>query len=245
MRLAAAASTVHKWVGLIVSIQVLFWIASGLFFAVYPIERVRSEHRIAEAEIVAINLSPAEFGAALRAFPQPPAKLAFERDALGGVVAVAEFDGAPAMLASFDDAAAVWRVASPLDRAGAEARARAHVQDAPPVRHSELIDAETTEYRGPLPAWRVTFEDGQGLVVYVAAHTGRVVARRSDLWRVYDALWALHIMDWRNHEDFNHGLIILASVLALAFALSGFILFPYRFGWLRPRRPLTNNSPNA
>jgi hypothetical protein len=43
-------------------------------------------------------------------------------------------------------------------------------------------------------------------------------------------------MDWRDHENFNNGLLIAASVLALAMAIFGIVLIPYRFGWVR-RRP--------
>jgi hypothetical protein len=77
---------------------------------------------------------------------------------------------------------------------------------------------------------------------YVAADTGRVTARRSDLWRVYDALWALHIMDWRDHENFNNGLLILVSFLALIVVVSGFILAPYRLGVMKRRNALTRPS---
>ena len=97
------------------------------------------------------------------------------------------------------------------------------------------IVGESPEYRGALPAWRVAFEDEEGLAVYVAADTGAVTARRSDLWRVYDALWALHIMDWRDHENFNTGLLIAATALALIVTLAGFVLLPYRLGWIRRR----------
>jgi hypothetical protein len=103
----------------------------------------------------------------------------------------------------------------------------------PHVREVRLITEESPEYRGVLPAWRIAFDDAEGLAVYVAADTGRVTARRSDLWRVYDALWALHIMDWRDHENFNTGLLIFATALALIVTLAGFVLLPYRLGWLR------------
>jgi hypothetical protein len=100
----------------------------------------------------------------------------------------------------------------------------------------------TPEYRGMVPAWRVAYDDAEGLAVYVAADTGRVTARRSDLWRVYDALWALHIMDWRDHENFNNGLLILVSFLALIVVVSGFILAPYRLGVMKQRNVLTRSS---
>ena len=73
------------------------------------------------------------------------------------------------------------------------------------------IAANDSEYRGALPAWRVDFEDGEGRSIYVAADTGAVTARRSTLWRAYDFLWGLHIMDWRGHENFNTWLLVVAT----------------------------------
>lgn len=232
MSLPRAASALHKWLALIVGVQILFWVISGLLFAVFPIERVRSEHRIAEHAHVAPDpaamRAPAEVAALL---PEAPMRLTYENDAAGHPVAVAEFHERRPILIDL----VAWRVASPLSAEAARAIAEISVAEAPRVREVRLVTEETPEYRGLLPAWRISFVDSEGLAVYVAADTGRVTARRSDLWRVYDALWALHIMDWRDHENFNNGLLILASVLALVVVISGFVLTPYRFGWIRPR----------
>lgn len=225
MNIARAASWLHKWLALIVGIQLVFWIVSGLFFALSPIERVRSEHRIAETAVTPLDLTTLPSAADISALlASEPTKLTYERDAAGQPRAVAEFaDGRPVLV----DLEA-RRVISPLSAEAAAAIARAHVSGAPSVSAERLITAETPEYRGALPAWRVAFNDREGLAVYVAADTGRVTARRSDLWRTYDALWALHIMDWRDHENFNTGLLILASFTSLIVALAGFVLFPYR-----------------
>lgn len=97
-----------------------------------------------------------------------------------------------------------------------------------------LVNEASAEYRGALPAWRVQFPDG-GLSVYVAQNTGAVTARRSDLWRLYDTLWALHIMDWKNHEDFNHPLIIIVTAITLLSVIAGIVLIPYRIRFRRSR----------
>ncbi len=233
MTIARAAAIAHKWLALIIGVQILFWVASGLFFAVFPIERVRSEHRIATHDYAAPDIAslraPADVAALL---PEAPMRLTYENDAAGQPVAVAEFAARAPILIDLAD----WRVASPLSAEAAQHIAQVYVADAPRVRDVRLITEESTEYRGLLPAWRVAFDDAEGLAVYVAADTGRVTARRSDLWRVFDALWALHIMEWRDRENFNNGLLILASVLALVVVVSGFVLAPYRFGWLRRKR---------
>jgi hypothetical protein len=230
MKLAQAASWIHKWLALIIGVQVLFWVVSGLFFAVFPIEEVRSEHRIAQVEPAGLDAAALAPAAVLAArLPQPPLRLVYERDALGRAVAVAEFsEGRPILMDAADG-----RVLSPLTQEAAADIARAHVFAAPAVSAVREVTAGTPEYRGALPAWRVAFEDG--LAVYVAADTGRVTARRSDLWRAYDALWAIHIMDWREHEDFNTWWLVAASVASLIVVLAGFILFPYRLGWIRKK----------
>ena len=105
----------------------------------------------------------------------------------------------------------------------------------------ERVTANSPEYRAALPAWRVDFDDGANRSVYVAADTGIVLARRSTLWRVYDFLWALHIMDWRDHEDFNSPLLIAATALGLVVIVTGVVMFPSRLGytaWRRRRRAL-------
>jgi DUF971 family protein len=232
MRLAGAASWIHKWLALLVGVQMLFWVASGLFFAIFPIERVRSEHRLADHAVVALDIAKLPSAADIAALlPASPSKLSFERDARGHAVAVAEFGDGRAALIDLE----TRRVLSPLTELDAIAIARAAIADAPQVRQARLVDTESPQYRGALPAWRIAFADDEGLAVYVAADTGRVTARRSDLWRVYDALWALHIMDWRDHENFNNGLLIAASLLSLIVVIAGFILFPYRLGWIKPR----------
>src|SRR5688572_14605340 len=56
------AGKVHKWLALLMAVQILFWFVSGLFFAVFPIEQVRSEHLIAEAPPVPLALDQAGAG---------------------------------------------------------------------------------------------------------------------------------------------------------------------------------------
>jgi hypothetical protein len=41
-------------------------------------------------------------------------------------------------------------------------------------------------------------------------------------------------MDWRDHENFNTGLLIIATAMALIVTLAGFVLLPYRL--IRTRR---------
>lgn len=231
MQLARLASWVHKWLALLVGLQVVFWVVSGLFFTLFPIEQIRSEHLVRPPQsarsIDATALGDLRLigGAQNRA----PIKVTLEQRA-DGPVAVAEFaDGAPIL---FD--AATLRPLSPLDRDAALRIARGHVTLASAPVSATLVSEQSAEYRGLLPAWRVQFAEGN-LSVYVAANTGTVTARRSDLWRLYDTLWALHIMDWRDHENFNHPLIIAVTAITLLSVIAGIVLIPYRIRFRRAR----------
>jgi hypothetical protein len=234
MKLITAASFLHKWLALIVGVQVIFWFASGAFFAIFPIERVRSEHRVAEQH-APLSVADLELPSGLdRRLPEAPTKLTLERTSTGEQVVVAEFSHRPPMMIDLADR----RVVSPLSAQAASRIASASIAHAPRVNETRLVTAETPEYRGVLPAWRVAFDDPEGLAVYVSADTGRVTARRSDLWRLYDALWALHIMDWRDHDNFNTGLLLMASLTALIVTLAGLVLLLYRL-----RLPRLGNTP--
>jgi hypothetical protein len=94
----------------------------------------------------------------------------------------------------------------------------------------------------------VDFDDGASRSLYVAVDTGVVAARRSTLWRTFDFLWSLHIMDFKNHEDFNTPLLIIATALGLIVIVTGIVLFPARLGynaWRRRRRRATAAAPDA
>lgn len=223
MSLARLASFVHKWLALLVGIQIVFWVVSGLFFTLFPIQQIRSENLIRPAQAQTIDTATLASLASLRGNQNAlPTKVTIESRPIGQVV-VAEFrDQSPILF----DANTLQRL-SPFNAEQASAVARAHVTLVSEPTDVTLVTAESAEYRGALPAWRVQFPDG-GLSVYVAQNTGAVTARRSDLWRIYDTLWALHIMDWENHEDFNHPLIIIVTLITLLSVIAGIVLIPYR-----------------
>jgi uncharacterized iron-regulated membrane protein len=231
VRISWLASFIHKWLALIIGIQIFIWIATGLFFTVVPIEQVRSEHRI--REIAPVILSAADLTAIPNAIAgaKTPIRLTVENRPEGARIVADYADGSAAL---FD--ARTGQQLSPLDSEAALAIARARIATEAPVASSELVTAASPEYRGALPAWRIAFNEPSKLAVYVGANTGQVTARRSELWRVYDFLWALHIMDYQEHENFNHAPIIIVSVLAFLSTIAGIALIPYRFRWRR-RKP--------
>jgi uncharacterized iron-regulated membrane protein len=232
---------IHKWLALLMAIQILFWFVSGLFFAAVPIERVRSEHAKAEAETAPVPFGLAADGLLRLGSAGVTGERIEIRVLLNRPVAlISPSEGRPRL---YD--LATGRPASPIPMSVAARIAEAdHAGEARAAR-VERVTANSPEYRGALPAWRVDFDDGANRSLYVAADTGVVAARRSTLWRVYDFLWGLHIMDWRHHEDFNSPLLIVATALGLFVVIAGIVMFPSRLGltaWLRRRRAARLNA---
>ncbi len=82
------------------------------------------------------------------------------------------------------------------------------------------------EYRGRrLPIYKVSTDTNDGINIYVDSMTGDIAAIRSDSWRAWDLLWALHIMDYRDRDNINNLLLKIFSVLALISSITGIILF--------------------
>lgn len=51
---------------------------------------------------------------------------------------------------------------------------------------------------------------------------------RTDMWRLFGFFWMLHIMDYKERENFNHPLLISAAGLALITVLAGLVLLIVR-----------------
>lgn len=223
---ARVAGKVHKWLALLMAIQILFWFVSGLFFAIAPIEQVRSEH-IKSATIPApVSVEVAAAGLQ-KITDRPKGERVEIRTLMGSPVAlVSPHKGRPRL---YD--LSTGALISPISATRAREIAEADYAGDRRAARVTLVTEESTEYRAALPAWRVDFADGANRALYVAQDTGAVTARRSTLWRVFDFLWSLHIMDFENHEDFNTPLLIGATALSLVMILSGIVLFPSRLGY--------------
>ena len=65
----------------------------------------------------------------------------------------------------------------------------------------------------------------KNLKVYINASNGILEKVRYDDWRVFDFLWATHIMDYDTRDDFNTLLLRVFSIFGLLTIFSGFTLW--------------------
>ncbi len=232
LRVHLAASRVHKWLALIIGAQLLIWFASGVIMSFLPIDKVRGEHLVDRDAIVTIPPdTPMVSPAVLLASAGAPVEAIGWR-MLGGqpVAEVATAKG----VRLFD--ARSGAALPPVDAVLATRIARSAWKSADkPASEPSRVSAESPEYRGPLPAWRIAFADPDNTSVFVAADTGKIAAVRTGTWRLYDFFWSLHIMDWKNHENFNTWWLLAFAIGVLILGLAGTILLFMRWPVRRRR----------
>ena len=222
---------IHRYLGIIVGIQLLFWTGSGLFFSLNPIEKVRGETEQAEARSLEYSANIVSPSTALGELKDT------RRDIeIRSVLLRPHLDGEVFEIAYRENGVARWALADPetghlrqsVDADEAVNLARRDFTVQAEVSSVELLSSveADSEYRGgPLPAYRIAFDHPLGTRIYVSVDRGIVTARRNDRWRWFDFMWMLHIMDYEARDDFNTLWLQMVSGLGLVTVLSGFVLF--------------------
>jgi uncharacterized iron-regulated membrane protein len=210
----------HKWLGLIIGLQIVLWAVSGVMFAWLDRDAVNGAGtvRTTERAVLSPTLVKTEPAIWLGAYPA--------RD-LYDVRAVSLADRW------------VWRVEL---RDRVELRA---IEDGTPVKVDEdwlrrlalgryagrgrLVAATLQTHpdiasRASGPVWQAQFDDPQRTALYFAADDGHFIAARTASWRWYDFFWMLHTMDYRGRDNFNNPLIITIGMAALWLSISGALL---------------------
>ena len=212
----------HLWAGLLLGVQIILWMLSGVVMTWFHISLVRGE---------------------TSAFSAPPPELrAIAYASPGGVIAQA--DGATSVRlrmflnrpvyevravgepALFD--ASTGERISPITEEMARAVATQDYVGEGEIVAVALMSEPPHEYRGATPVWRADFDDALTTRLYISPSTGAVAARRNDVWRLYDFFWMLHIMDYGERENFNNPLVKAAAAAGLVFSLSGLVMLFFR-----------------
>ena len=223
MRLHIAARKTHKWLGLILGIQVVIWSLSGLYMTVVHIDTIHGDHLIrkpAERRVSAAELSD-------------PIAVAAANDAQS--VRLAWLRGRPIYVTKGDagERAIDARTGAPVPQPSESemrAIAAATYTGHEPIRSAELISDIPGEIRGRKPPlWRVEFDHWNKPTLYFSPVTGELVSRRHELWRIFDFVWMLHIMDYDERENVNNPLLRTFTWGAVLMALSGAWLLVYAF----------------
>ena len=198
-----------------------------------PIEQVRGEHLVDRESVVAVP-----DGVALA----PPQRIIAQADAPVEAMTWHMLDGRPIAELTTAKGVRLFNAATGAALPPVDAKLATRIAETAwkaadkPKSTASLVTKESPEYRAALPAWRVAFADPDHTSVFVARDTGRITAVRTGTWRLYDFFWSLHIMDWKNHENFNTWWLLGFAIGGLLLGLAGTALLIMRWPIRRRRR---------
>jgi hypothetical protein len=217
----------HIWLGWLVGVPIVLWLATGLLMVSRPIEVVRGEHLRRELPAPPLVLP----GSALAG---PDAQLKEMRVTMqnGRPVAILTTLGGATRRVDFASGTPL----PALDAAAARALVAERIVGGDKVARVTLFTADRTpfDFRREEAVWQVALTDGTH--VYVGRDTGEIEAVRTRWWRAFDLAWGLHIMDLSEREDTSHPVLIIFAALSLGGALIGCVLM-FRRRKARPPVP--------
>ena len=204
----------HKYLSFFISIQLLLWTISGIYFAFNKIENVRGEQYRLQ--------SPSNYSFMNIEFEIPEATSAVVKKRLDKTIVAAS---TKAGMRYFDEAG------DPLKKISFDEAKKIVVKNTllKPIAVEEINESNKgSEYRGrQLPIYKVITHNANNKEInaYLNIFSGDIVAIRSAQWRIWDLMWGFHIMDWQERDNIDNMLLKIFSILALISSLSGILLF--------------------
>ena len=204
----------HKYLSFFISIQLLLWTISGIYFAFNKIENVRGEQYRLQ--------SPSNHSFKNIEFEIPEATSAVVKKRLDKTIIAASTN---AGMRYFDEAG------DPLKKISSDEAKQIVAKNTllNPIAVEEINESKKgSEYRGrQLPIYKVIARNVNDKEVnaYLNIFSGDIVAIRSAQWRIWALMWGFHIMDWQERVNIDNLLLKIFSILALISSLSGILLF--------------------
>ena len=204
----------HKYLSFFISLQLLLWTISGIFFAFNKIELVRGEqYRLTQD--FPINFDEIKFSRSdvqqVKAINRL-GKTIFVVSGSKGIEYLDAFGNSLSKL-NKDEVFEIVRASSTLKPIGLE----------------EITESSKgSEFRGrDLPLYKVTSlnDKDKKINLYINIFSGEITAVRSLQWRIWDLMWGFHIMDWQTRDKINNIFLKIFSILALVSSISGILLF--------------------
>ncbi|WP_299761280.1 PepSY domain-containing protein [uncultured Pontibacter sp.] len=238
----------HRYLGVILGVQFLFWTLGGLYFSWNDIGEVHGDHLRGEKKYFPASMSMVS--------PQVVLETLHEKSQVDSVLSIQliEIAGTPTYQIRYFSGelehaaheanshkpnhstnvkvrlanAETGEYVAPLSENVAVTVARNQLANPIKVDKVEYLTEVGShhEYREkPLPAWAVTFSQPDNCTVYVSAELGTFQAIRHNQWRVFDFFWMLHTMDYEGRDNFGNILLRAFSIFGLLTVLSGFVLY--------------------
>ena len=224
----------HRYLGLFIGIQFIFWTIGGLYFSWNDIDEIHGDHLRSQTPYLSINSEIMPIQSILdsvRSKPDFQQLMDFKIIQVNGtpyyqIKYINQKNETRFQLVDCESGA----FKPEIHKAEAIEIANSHLKINSSIESVEYITQvnDHHEYRGkPLPAWAVTYQNNETPTFYIASTLGTLQAVRHNRWRIFDFLWMMHTMDYESRDDFGNILLKAFSILGLVTIFSGFLLYFY------------------
>ena len=216
----------HKWVSVIVGIQFLLWLSSGIYFNVMDHDKAagRANRTFSKIDVKIDPQKLIEPSTVLARF-QPSVTLTSK---LLLSKPVYQLTHQKSLYTNFEnhytlvDAYTGHQIT--IDEDVANALAKQSYSGPGAILTSVLLDAPISDFpKQQNPTWQVDFDDDVQTSVYVEAGSGRIVGHSDQDKRLADIFFMLHFMDYGSEGSFNSVQMMLFAFVSLWLSLTGII----------------------
>lgn len=223
----------HRWLGVILGVQFLFWTVGGLYFSWSNMDEVHGDHQKAHIHPIDGDVKLANLDDILQKMKaKDTVNYVFDTrlvQILGNPTYQIHYSkehdrGKKIQLAN----ASTGELRSALSKSEAIEVAQRNFSDDAKIKQVEYLTTTNGhhEYReSPLPAYAITFDHPSNTTVYVSTELGTVQKFRNNKWRIFDFLWMMHTMDYQTRDNLSNCLLRAFSIFGLLTISTGFILF--------------------
>jgi uncharacterized iron-regulated membrane protein len=214
----------HKWLALIAGIQILIWSISGLYMTAVDLDIIHGDHLVKEFKpntLESDKISPISLQIIEQLAPIQSIRLkiyfkqaVYEIRSAKQLTIVNAFTG---------------EIKANLTAKVIEQQTKEIYAGEAGISSIELLPAYPGEIGGrKLPIWQVQYDDWLQSTLYFHVQSGRLISKRTDLWRAFDFLWLLHIMEYQGVGGITGIIFRVFSIASMLMALFGSWLLFYR-----------------
>jgi len=224
---------VHRYLGVIIGIQFLFWTIGGLYFSWNNMDDVHGETLLKQEKHYFSTIDFVKIQKGIDSL-----KTEVTVDSIHSIEIKEAFGEPLVQLRYFEDhhlkiqliIAETGKLRPPFS--GQECLELAEQQLKKPIKivKAKLYNKHSTgahhEYRGKqLPAYAFTLDHPTNTTIYVSTELGEIISVRNNNWRRFDFLWMLHTMDYNSRDYITNWTLRIFSGLGILTIFSGFFLF--------------------
>lgn len=211
----------HRYLGLLIGIQFIFWIVSGLYFSWTNLDEIHGDHfKVLDYE--------SKYHTDLFSLNELASSSGIQ------TVELREITGVPHYWVNNKNLynAETGELKDGISKDEALWIAQRNIKSSLEAKTVELITevGNLHEYRGRLlPAFVISYDSKDEVKAYVSKIDGKFQTLRHRKWRWFDFLWMTHTMDYNGRDNFNTFLLRTFSLLGLLTVLSGFVLYAHSY----------------